>query len=90
MRLLKALVDVTPDQAIFDQKIAAAIFVQQRRARFQRRNRIEYWRQRIIVDLNFRQRALRRAPIFGNDQRHQIAVVTNFINRDKVLVVGNF
>jgi len=40
--------------------------------------------------VNLLQRALGRAPIFGDDKSDEIAVVANFVNRDKILIGGDF
>ncbi len=64
-------------------------FVQNRRARRQSFYRVEHRRQRLVINANLCQRALRRAQVFGHHQRDQIAVVANFIDGDKVLIVAD-
>ena len=90
LRLAKALVDIAPGQAVFQQKISAALFVQNRRARRERFNRVENRRQRLVLDVNLFQRALRRAQIFCNNHGDEIAVEADFVDGDEILIVGNF
>ena len=90
LRLAKALVNIAPSQAVFQQKISAALFVQNRRAGRQRFSGIENRRQRLILDVNFFQGALRRAQIFGDNHGDKIAVEAHFVDGDKILIVGNF
>ena len=71
-------------------QIRAALLVENRRARSQSFDGIEHRRQRLVLDVNFFQRPLRRAQILGHDHRNQIAVEADFIDGDKVLIVGEF
>src|SRR5688572_1695058 len=90
LRLAKALVDIAPSQTVLQQKISAALFMQNRRAWRQRFKSIENRRQRLILDVNLFQRALRRTQIFCNNHGNEIAVEAHFVDGDKILVVGNF
>ena len=88
--LAKAFVDVAPGQAVLEQQIRAALFMQNRRAGRQRLGGVEDRRQRLVLDVNLFQRALRRAQVLGRHRRHQLAVETNFVDGDKVLIVDDF
>ena len=63
--------------------------MQDRRAGRQRFDRVENRRQRLVLDVDFFQRALRAAQLFGNDNRDEIAVETDFVDGDEILVVGD-
>src|SRR5262245_51789373 len=51
---------------------------------------VEQWRQRVILDANLVQCALRRAQILGNHCRDQLSLETDLIDSDKVLIIGEF
>ena len=75
---------------VFKQEVRAALLVENRRARSESFHGIEHRRQRLILDANFLQRALRRAQILGNHHRNQFSLEADFIDSDKVLIVGEF
>ena len=90
VRLAKAFVDVAPRQVVFKQEVRAALLVENRRARSESFDGIEHRRQRLILDANFFQGPLRRAQILGHHHRNQFSLEADFIDSDKVLIVGEF
>ena len=62
--------------------------MQNRRAGRQRFNGVEDRRQGFVFDVNFFQRALRRAQIFGDNHGDEIAIEAHFVDGNKILIVS--
>ncbi len=62
----------------------------ERRAGSQCFDRIEHRRQGIVCDFDLFRGLLRAAQILGDNDRDQLAVETHFVERDEVLIIGDF
>src|SRR5262249_2404354 len=88
--LTKAVLNITPHQAVFEQEVRAPLLMKNRRARGESFHSVEQRRQRLILDANLVQHALGRAQILGNYSRDQFSLEPDLVDSDKVLIVGEF
>src|SRR5262249_56811804 len=88
--LTKAVFNITPHQAVFEQEVRAPLLMKNRRAGGESFHGVEQWRQRFILDANLVQRALGRAQILGDYSREQFSLEPDLVDSDKVLIVGEF
>ena len=88
VRLPKAFLDVSPRQAVLQQEVRAAFFVENRRAGIKRFGCIKDRRERLILDANFFERPLGGTQVFGDHNGHEFTIEAHFINGDKVLIIA--
>ena len=65
VRLFKSALDIAPFELVFEQKIAALLFMHQRRRRAERLAAVVDVRQRLIADIDKIDRSLGRAQTFA-------------------------